>query len=113
MAKAVVPAAPHPLVCALPGEESNDIKSPHQHGNQPTPSSRNVTPNTDQPLTVTPPTLPHHFPLPNQEPPYFDGNLAQYRNFVDALDTIISYQLPEPKLKLYFLLKYTRGNAHT
>ena len=46
------------------------------------------------------------------EPPVFDGNPANYCNFVDVFDAMIAYNVYEPKRKLFFLLQYTTSPAH-
>ena len=52
-------------------------------------------------------------PPPRLEPEIFDGNPANYKNFVDAFDALISYNVPEPRRKLFYLLRYTKGPAHS
>ena len=47
------------------------------------------------------------------KPPVFDGNSEAYYNFTDAFDSLIDAQIKDPKLKLYYLLQYTKGVAHT
>ena len=46
------------------------------------------------------------------EPEILNGNPANYHSFFDAFDALISFYVPEPKRKLYFLLQYTARPAH-
>ena len=50
---------------------------------------------------------------PLLEPDIFDGNPAYYRNFIEAFDALISFNVPEPRRKLFYLLRYTKGPAHS
>ena len=50
---------------------------------------------------------------PLLEPDVFDGNPACYRNFIEAFDALIAFNVPEPKRKLFYLLSYTKGPAHS
>ena len=50
---------------------------------------------------------------PLLEPDVFDGNPAYYRNFTEALDALISFNVLEPRRKLFYLLRYTKGPAHS
>ena len=50
--------------------------------------------------------------MPILEPPIFEGNPANYCSFVDSFDALISYNVPEPKRKLFYLLRYTSGSAN-
>ena len=50
---------------------------------------------------------------PLLEPDVFDGNPACYRNFIEAFDALISFNVPEPRRKLFYLLRYTKGPAHS
>ena len=50
--------------------------------------------------------------IPTLEPENFNGNPANYHSFIDTFDALISFNVPEPKRKLYFLLQYTTGSAH-
>ena len=74
-------------------------------------------------------TSSQNFPIPNAanqlpvilspsvtpllEPDVFDGNPACYRNFIEAFDALIAFNVPEPKRKLFYLLRYTKGPAHS
>ena len=53
--------------------------------------------------------------LPSFEikPPVFDGNSEAYYNFTDAFDSLIDNQISDPKLKLFYLLQFTKGVART
>ena len=51
-------------------------------------------------------------PAPSLEPKVFNSNPAEYCSFVDSFDTLIAYNVSEPKRKLFFLLHYTKGPAH-
>ena len=50
--------------------------------------------------------------MPALEPAIFRGNSANYCSFVDSFDALISYNVPEPKRKLFYLLQYTSGPAN-
>ena len=50
--------------------------------------------------------------MPALEPAIFRGNPANYCSFVDSFDALISYNVPEPKRKLFYLLQYTSGPAN-
>ena len=50
---------------------------------------------------------------PVLEPKVFDGNPANYRNFIDAFDALITFNVPEPRRRLFYLLRYTKGPAHS
>ena len=50
---------------------------------------------------------------PLLEPDVFDGNPAYYRNFTEALDALISFNVLEPRRELFYLLRYTKGPAHS
>ena len=50
--------------------------------------------------------------IPTLEPKTFNGNPANYYSFIDAFDALISFNVPEPNCKLYFLLQCTTGPAH-
>jgi len=42
--------------------------------------------------------------IPTLEPQILNGNPANYHSFISAFDALISFNVPEPKRKLYFLL---------
>ena len=87
--------------------------------------------NVDQPETSNKElsTSSRNFPVPNAayqspvimspsatpllEPDVFDGNPACYRNFIEAFDALIAFNVPEPKRILFYLLSYTKGPAHS
>ena len=50
--------------------------------------------------------------IPALEPEIFNGNPANYHSFIDTFDALISFNVPEPKRKLYLLLQCTTGPAH-
>ena len=50
--------------------------------------------------------------MPALEPPILEGNPANYCSFVDSFDALISYNVPEPKRKLFYLLRYTSGSGN-
>ena len=74
-------------------------------------------------------TSSRNFPIPNAayqspvilspsvtpllEPDAFDGNPASYCNFIEAFDALISFNVSEPRRKLFYLLRYTKGPAHS
>ena len=47
--------------------------------------------------------------IPTLEPEIFNDNPANYHSFIDAFDALISFNVPGPKRKLYFLLQHTTG----
>ena len=47
------------------------------------------------------------------EPLIFDGHPANYCSFVDSFDTLICPVISDAKQRLFYLLKYTKGVAHT
>ena len=50
---------------------------------------------------------------PVLEPEVFDGNPANYRNFVDAFDALITFNVPERRRRLFYLLRYTKRPAYS
>ena len=50
--------------------------------------------------------------LPVKEPPVFSGDYFEYPAFVTAFDSIICSNVPSNRDRLYFLDKYTKGNAY-
>ena len=50
--------------------------------------------------------------MPALEPPIVESNPASYCSFVDSFDALISYNVPEPKRKLFYLLQFTSGPAN-
>ena len=50
---------------------------------------------------------------PVLEPEVFDGNPANCRNFIDAFDALITFNVPEPRRRHFYLLRYTKGPAHS
>ena len=49
---------------------------------------------------------------PASEPPLFEGNPTNYGSFMDSFDALISYNVPEPKRKFFYLLQYTSASAN-
>ena len=47
------------------------------------------------------------------EPPFFNGNPADYFSFIKAFDVLIDQQLTDSNRKLFFLLHYTKDIAHS
>ena len=62
---------------------------------------------------VVPNVIVNQSPVLDMKPPVFDGNPINYCSFIDAFDTIIDCVVVEPKRRLFFLLQYTIGAAHT
>ena len=50
---------------------------------------------------------------PVLESEVFDGNPANYRKFIDAFDALITFNVPEPRRRLFYLLRYTKGPAYS
>ena len=50
--------------------------------------------------------------LPVKEPPTFNGNVFDYPAFITAFDSIICHNVSTDKDRLYFLNKYTVGQAN-
>ena len=50
--------------------------------------------------------------LPVKEPPTFSGNVFDYAAFITAFDSIICNNILTDKDRLYFLNKYTIGQAN-
>ena len=71
-------------------------------------SSRNFSiPNAYQSPAILSPSV-----TPTLEPDVFDGNPVYYRNFIEAFDALISFNVPEPRHKLFHLLLYTKDPAY-
>ena len=84
----------------------------HCKANQATIINRNIDiQSTAQPRVHNPVFIAPAY-SPSLEPPVFDGNPANYCNFVDAFNALIAYSIYEPKRKLFFLLQYTTSHAH-
>ena len=50
--------------------------------------------------------------LPPSEPPMFDGNSSDFREFEDLFNTVICRKVNDQKERLVYLLQYTTGAAH-
>ena len=70
-----------------------------------------TTPNLQQ--GVVPNFIVNQSPVLDMKPPVFDGNPINYCSFIDAFDAIIDCAVVESKRRLFFLLQYTAGAAHT
>ena len=87
----------------------NNVNWPEPSNKELPTSSRNFSiPNAYQSPVILSPSVP-----PLLEPDVFDGNPAYYRNFIEAFDALISFNVPEPRRKLFYLLRYTKGPAHS
>ena len=87
----------------------NDVNWPEPSNKELPTSSRNLSiPNAYQSPVILSPSV-----APTLEPDVFDGNPAYYRNFIEAFDALIFFNVPEPRSKLFYLLRYTKGPAHS
>ena len=88
----------------------NNVNQPEPSNKELPTSSRNFSiPNAayKSPVILSPSVT------PILEPDVFDGNSACCRNFIEAFDTLISLNVPEPRRKLFHLLRYTKGLVHS
>ena len=76
------------------------------------PASRNMRFNASGPGNLSGRAPDWQPAMPALEPAIFPGNPANYCSFVDSFDALISYNVPEPKRKLFYLLQYTSGPAN-
>ena len=87
----------------------NNVNWPEPSNKELPTSSRNFSiPNAYQSPVILSPSV-----APTLEPDVFDGNPAYYRNFIEAFDALISFNVPEPRRKLFYLLRYAKGPAHS
>ena len=87
----------------------NNVNWPEPSNKELPTSSRNFgVPNAYQLPVILSPSV-----APTLEPDVFDGNSASYRNFIEAFDALIFVNVPEPRRKLFYLLRYTKGPAHS
>ena len=94
----------------LSGYSKSNVDRPEPSNKELPTSSRNFSiPNAayQSPVILSPSVT------PLLEPDVFDGNPAYYRNFIEAFDALISFNVPEPRRKLFYLLRYTKGPAHS
>ena len=94
----------------LSGYSRSNVDRPEPSNKELPTSSRNFSiPNAayQSPVILSPSVT------PLLEPDVFDGNPAYYRNFIEAFDALISFNVPKPRRKLFYLLRYTKGPAHS
>ena len=94
----------------LSGYSRSNVDRPEPSNKELPTSSRNFSiPNAayQSPVILSPSVT------PLLEPDVFDGNPAYYRNFIEAFDALISFNVPEPRRKLFYLLRYAKGPAHS